>query len=160
MSAGGVEGVEGVERPRDPAGEIERLSPYEASQLDRVQFRRYLQALEAETALRRGEPPPSALGRLFKPAETERKLVLFSLGIIVILILVIVFVIEMWGDGSTAVTTPLITVAGTGLGFIGGMVADRKAGTPRPEGPDADSSQRRRTDPTGGDARPADGQAT
>jgi hypothetical protein len=104
-----------------------RLTPVEAATtLDRKQFRRYLQVIETEAALQRGDPPPSALGRLFKPAATERKLVLFTLGIIVVLIVVTVFVVEMWGNGSTTVSASLVTLAGTGLGFIGGMVADRK----------------------------------
>jgi hypothetical protein len=111
--------------------DLARLTPIEAAKLDRRQFRRYLQAVETESALQRGEPPPSALGRLFKPAATERKLVLFTLGIIVILLIVAVFVIEMWSDGDTSVTTPLVTLAGTGLGFIGGMVADRRPTSPK-----------------------------
>ena len=116
------------------AQEPRRLSPHEAATtLDRRQFRRYIQALETQSALDRGEPPPSALGRLFKPAETERKLVLFTLGIIVILIVIAVFVAEMWDEGSSNVTTSLVTIAGTGLGFIGGMVADRKPATPKDE---------------------------
>jgi hypothetical protein len=109
------------------------MTPIEAAKLDRREFRRYLQAVETEAALQRGDPPPSALGRIFKPAATERKLVLFTLGIIVILLIVAVFVIEMWGDGTPSVTTPLVTLAGTGLGFIGGMVADRKPTTPGEE---------------------------
>jgi hypothetical protein len=99
-----------------------------AKNLSRRQFRRYIEALEVEASLARGEHPPSALGRIFKPAETERKLVLFTLGIIVLVLVIAVFVIEMWSTSAdtSGVTTPLVTLAGTGLGFIGGMVADRK----------------------------------
>jgi hypothetical protein len=99
-----------------------------ASKLSRRQFERYLRAREAEAAMARGEEPPSTLGRLFKPAETERKLVLFTLGIVVILLLLTVLVLELWASDEDAspVTTPLITLAGTALGFIGGMVSDRR----------------------------------
>ena len=103
-----------------------------AQTLNRGQFKRYLRALDAEAAAKGGEAQPSALGRFFKPAKSERKLVLFTLGVIVILIVASVFAIEMWADGPApaSVTTPLVTIAGTGLGFIGGMVSDRKTSSP------------------------------
>jgi len=38
-----------------------------------------------------------------------------------------VFVIEMWNPvQSESITTPLVTLAGTGIGFIGGMVAEQR----------------------------------
>ncbi len=105
---------------------VQRTAFDAAATLDKGQFRRYLQALEAQSAVQRGDPPPSALGRLFKPAETERKLVLFTLAGIVMLTIIAVFAIEMWGDDNSTITTTLVTIAGTGLGFIGGMVSEGK----------------------------------
>jgi hypothetical protein len=65
--------------------------------------------------------------RLFRPAETERKLVLFTLSIVVLTILIG----AMWYAAteqapSDALITALTTLAGTGLGFIGGMVTGNK----------------------------------
>jgi len=75
-------------------------------------------------------PTHSALGHWFRRATNDRRLVLFTLGILVTLIVIFVFVIEMWGnnnDVSSTVTTSLVTLAGTALGFIGGMVASDRS---------------------------------
>ena len=71
--------------------------------------------------------PRTGFGRLFRPAETERKLVLFTLSIVVLTILIG----TMWYAAteqapSDALITGLTTLAGTGLGFIGGMVTGNK----------------------------------
>jgi hypothetical protein len=69
------------------------------------------------------EPAASVLGKLVKPARTERKLVLFTLGIIVITIIVGTLLYVATEENPTeGAITALTTLAGTGLGFIGGMV--------------------------------------
>lgn len=92
-----------------------------AAKLDRRAFRQWLRARELELE---GADAPGGLGRLWKPAKNERHLVLFSLAIIVLVLVIgtLVYAIreEMPND---AVVTSLTTLAGTGLGFIGGMVS-------------------------------------
>src|SRR5262245_13143141 len=91
-----------------------------AKSLDDDQLQRYL-TLRNEYERRRGTP--SRASKWFRPAETERKLVLFTLAIVVVLVVVALFVLEMWAHPSAGATTALIGLAGTGIGFIGGMVS-------------------------------------
>ena len=66
----------------------------------------------------------SLLGRFVRPAGSERKLVLFTLGIIVVTIIVgTLLYVATEETPSEGTITALTTLAGTGLGFIGGMVS-------------------------------------
>ena len=66
----------------------------------------------------------SILGRVVRPARTERKLVLFALSIIVMTLIVgLLLYVQRAESVNDSTVTALTTLAGTGLGFIGGMVS-------------------------------------
>lgn len=97
----------------------------EAQELDAEQFERLLR-MRALQANRPAPPAPSAFGKLARPATNERTLVLFTLGIVVLLLIVTVFALIAWFEVTEGTVTALTTLAGTGLGFIGGMVSKEK----------------------------------
>lgn len=97
----------------------------EAAQLDRRAFRQWKRARELELM---GADAPGGLGRLWKPSKNERTLVLFTLGLIVSTLIVGTLVYAAFETNpNDSVITPLTTLAGTGLGFIGGMVSKQNA---------------------------------
>jgi hypothetical protein len=112
--------------------------------LDAKQFERLLRL----RALELGEPPPpppSRFGRVAHAATNERRLVLFTLGIVVLVLIVSLFILVAWFEPGETTVSGLTTLAGTGLGFIGGMVSREKAGEKEPTKPTG-----RRTPPVGG----------
>lgn len=99
--------------------------------LDGEKFERYLRLRALELGRRFVPPPPSTLGRFVHPATRERTLVLFTLGAVVLLIIFTLLVLVAWSSPGESTVAALTTLAGTGLGFIGGMVSRERA-------PDAD----------------------
>jgi hypothetical protein len=99
--------------------------------LDAEKFERYLRLRALELGNRSVPPPPSTLGRFVHPATRERTLVLFTLGAVVLLIIFTLLVLVAWSSPGESTVAALTTLAGTGLGFIGGMVSRERA-------PDAD----------------------
>ena len=105
-----------------------------AKELSGRQFRRLRIAL-AEQSDRAAGRQVSRAGRVVRGAKTERKLVLFTLGILVGMIIVAVTALAL-ANKAGSLTTPFITLAGTGMGFIGGLVrreADETDSPPRQE---------------------------
>lgn len=122
--------------------ESEPVDPLAAAKLSRREHRQYLKTLDRLAEYQSGVTRTSA-GRLVRPAASERKLVLFTLGILVGLLIAGAIVLGILRrDG--AVVGPVVTLAGTGLGFIGGMVQKGKDETPPP--PDNEPAK----DPSGG----------
>jgi hypothetical protein len=91
-----------------------------AKDLNARQFRRLRVALAEQADLSAGRQVSRA-GRVVRGAKTERKLVLFTLGILVGMIIVAVAALAIANKADT-LATPLVTLAGTGMGFIGGLV--------------------------------------
>lgn len=95
------------------------------SALDGDQFERFLRLRALELG-RAAPPPPSTFGRIAHPATRERTLVLFTLGAVVLLIILVLSILVAWFSPGESTVTALTTLAGTGLGFIGGMVSREK----------------------------------
>lgn len=110
--------------------EPETIDALAAAKLGRREHRQYLKTLDRLAEYNSGETRTSA-GRFVKQAESERKLVLFTLGFLVGLLIIGAIILGvMKRDGN--VVGPVVTLAGTGLGFIGGMVQrDKDAQPPR-----------------------------
>jgi hypothetical protein len=109
--------------------EDERTDPTEVqlvTALNGEQFERYMRLRALELG-RPAPPPPSTLGRIAHPATRERTLVLFTFGAVVLLIILALLILVAWSDPGESTVTALTTLAGTGLGFIGGMVSREKA---------------------------------
>jgi hypothetical protein len=53
--------------------------------------------------------------------------VLFTLGIVVLVLVITLFILVAWYDPGESTVTALTTLAGTALGFIGGMVSREKS---------------------------------
>jgi hypothetical protein len=92
----------------------------QAAQLDPREYERYVEVLQV---WRTGERP-SRSSRIWGRSRDERTLALFTLGILAIVIVVgtLGYVMTEATVNNTVVSS-LTTLAGTAVGFIGGMVA-------------------------------------
>ena len=80
------------------------------------------------------EPPASIFGRIWNPARTERKLVLFTLAVVAFTIVCgTLLYVATEADPSESVVAAMTTLAGTALGFIGGMVTSPQDKARSPE---------------------------